>query len=207
MNVRMLLGITSMVLTIGAAIPYFLAVIRGHAKLERGAYTIWLVLPIIALVTQILEGGGESLGLAIGDTFTAFIFFVMIFKYGYGGVAKRDLAALFVAGLGIVLWLYTNNPLLALFAAIFVDSVGSALIIIKAYEAPQTEVASSWVLYLAGGLCALFAVSNFTIALIAYPIYAVASSVFILVSQHIGFRRLANHAGSHKNTSEYSKHS
>ena len=67
MNIRFLLGTASVVLTMASAVPFFRAVIKGNAKLERGAYTIWLVLPIIALITQAIEGGTDSLGLAIGE--------------------------------------------------------------------------------------------------------------------------------------------
>ena len=195
MNIRFLLGTASVVLTMASAVPFFRAVIKGSAKLERGAYTIWLVLPIIALITQAIEGGTDSLGLAIGDTVTGLVFFGMIFKYGYGGVAKRDAAALILAGIGLGLWYLTNNPAFALYMAIVVDAIGSALIFVKAYESPESEVASSWVLYIIGALCALFAVSSTTFVLLAYPAYAVISSALILASQQVGYRRQV-HLGS-----------
>lgn len=43
-------------------------------------------------------------GFAIGDVISATIFFILMFKYGYGGVVKRDMIAIFLAAIGFILW-------------------------------------------------------------------------------------------------------
>lgn len=64
-----------------------------------------MILPLTALLTQSFEGLSlVERGFAIGDVISATIFFILMFKYGYGGVVKRDMIAIFLAAIGFILW-------------------------------------------------------------------------------------------------------
>lgn len=180
-------GIIAAVLVVVSAIPYLKDVLCGKTKLEQGSYTIWLALPITALITQMVSGvSTASLYFAIGDTLIALIFFVLMFKYGYGGVVRRDIFALLVAALGLGLWVFTREPLVALVVTICIDAIGAILVAIKAVEAPQTETTISWALYLVAS-CLAIAAADVSLLTLLYPIYAAISSIVILICQQVGF--------------------
>lgn len=186
MNINAIFGFLAALFAIFAALPYLRDVLKGKTTLERGTYTIWLILPLTVLVSQYLEGAQESIGLAAGDTVVALIFFGLCFKYGYKGVARRDFVALTIASLGIVLSVTAKSPAIAIMGAIFADLTGMILIIAKVYEAPGTETTSAWVLYLIAGLFGLLALNDVTLINTAYPLYAVLGSGAVLIAQKLG---------------------
>ncbi len=170
-------------------IPYTRDIFLGKTKPERASWFIWSVLNLIIFSALLSKQANYSLILpgsqALGDLF---IFFLAI-KYGVGGFLKRDIIALIGAGIGLVLWYITKEPLTAVLIAIFIDGTGYFLTIVKTYENPDTETASSWVLNFFGGLFACFAVGSLNIIYLIYPVYICIGSLAILAVIQLGFRR------------------
>jgi len=87
-----------------------------------------------------------------------------------GGTSKKDIAALMLAGFGLILWYFTKQPLTALFIVIGIDLIGTSLVVIKTYSHPHTETLSAWFLSLLAGLCAAAAVGHWSFDLQIYPL-------------------------------------
>ena len=85
-----------------------------------------------------------------------------------------------VAGLGLLLWLFTRQPLLAIIVVIIVDFAGFWLTLVKTWHAPHSETLISWDLSLAGSVISLLAINNWQPAVYLYPAYAIAAQVLII---------------------------
>lgn len=103
-----------------------------------------------------------------------------------GGLLKRDKFALCIAGMGLVLWYVTREPLVALLLAILIDATGATLTIIKSYEHPTTEPIVAWVLTGLGGFFAIFAVENWNWVLLLFPLYTLLANAMIVTSIKLG---------------------
>lgn len=173
-------------------IPYTRDIFSGKTKPERASWFIWSTLNLIVLLALLSKQVNYSLILpgsqALGDLF---IFFLAI-KYGLGGFLKRDIIALIGAGIGVLLWYITKEPLLAVLIAIFIDATGYFLTIMKIYENPDTETVGSWVLNFFGGLFACFAVGSLNMSYLIYPLYICIASLAILVAIKLGQKKLKN---------------
>jgi hypothetical protein len=166
-----LFGFLSGILPMIGVIPYDRDIFRHKTKPHRGSFLIWSVLGGIAFFTQLAKGATWSLFLPGADTLATFSIFILSIWYGMGGLNKRDAAGLVLAGLGLVLWYFTEQPLVALLIVIGVDAIGTVLTLIKTWEDPHSETFSSWLLAALGGLFALLAVEKRSFSLLIYPLY------------------------------------
>jgi hypothetical protein len=186
-----LLGLTAGVLTLVATIPYIFDILHRRAQPERASWLIWLVLGGIALFSQLAEGATNSLWLLVCDTVGVLIIFLLSLRYGTGGLARRDQIALIVAGLGLLLWYFTHNAVIALGLAIVVDAAGTSLTVIKAYQDPGSETLPMWVLVAAAGILSMLSVGAWNIVLLAYPAYIFLANAAVVAAVLIGRRQAA----------------
>lgn len=166
-----LFGLLSGILPTLAAFPYVRDILKSKTKPHRTSFLIWAVLGVIAFITQLAKGATWSLLLPAGDTLAVLLIFILSFKHGIGGFSKTDKGALLLAGLGLILWYITKEPLTALLITIFVDAIGTFITFKKTIQEPHTETFSSWLLACLGGLFAALAVGRISFSLLVYPVY------------------------------------
>ncbi len=183
-------GLLSALLPLIGAVPYVRDILKHGTKPHRGSFLIWTVLGLIAFFSQFAKGATWSLFLPAGDTLATLTIFILSVRLGTGGLNKRDVGALALAFLGLIIWYFTKQPLAALLITIGVDAIGTVLTIIKTYAEPDSETFSSWLLASLGGLFAALAVGEFSFALLVYPLYILiangAVDVTILLRRNQG---------------------
>jgi hypothetical protein len=177
--------LTSLILFIGF-IPYLRDVLRGKTRPERASWLIWGILGSIAFASQYAEGASWSLLLPGIDTALGIIIFFLSIPYGTGGLAKRDIISLIIAGIGLLFWYFTDQPLLALLITIGIDMSGSWLTIVKTYEQPDSETAFAWVMSSLAGVPAALSVGSWSLPLLIYPLYIIVANGAVPVAARLG---------------------
>jgi len=152
-------------------IIYFRDILRKKTKPERASWLIWSVLGSIAFFSQLAKGASNSLWMPGLQTIGVTTIFILSLFYGIGGLTKRDIIALLIALLGLLLWFATKEAALALFIVMGVDAVGSYLTIVKGYEDPESETLSSWFYFSASGIFSALSVGQLNFILLSYPLY------------------------------------
>lgn len=177
-------SLISGILCLIAYVPYILNVIEGKTKPQRMSWFLWLVLSIISLVSQISLGATYSLVLSTVLTTGSLVIFLLSVKYGSGGIVSRDIWALLLSFVGLIIWLTTDIPLITLMINIVIGSVGALLTIQKTIEHPGSETAITWLLASVAGIASLFSLSigNLRFGLIAYPIYIIVTNFAMYVA-------------------------
>ena len=183
-------GHISAILSIIMIIPYVRDIFRKVTQPERASWLIWTVLGFIAFFSQWAKGATDSLWLTAGQTIAVLVIFLLSIKYGVGGLTNRDIKALVAAGLGLILWWVTSEPLYALLIVIGIDCIGSYLTMIKSYEEPESETLSTWVISGTSGIFGALAVGVLSPVLLAYPVYIVIANYTIVVALFLGKKRL-----------------
>ncbi len=183
-------GHISAILSIIMIIPYVRDIFRKVTQPERASWLIWTVLGFIAFFSQWAKGATDSLWLTAGQTIAVLVIFLLSIKYGVGGLTNRDIKALVAAGLGLILWWVTSEPLYALLIVIGIDCIGSYLTMIKSYEEPESETLSTWVISGTSGIFGALAVGALSPVLLAYPVYIVIANYTIVVALFLGKKRL-----------------
>jgi len=189
MSILEIFGITSGVLGFICVFPYIRDILLNKTKPERASWLIWSVLGSIAFFSQLAKGATNSLWLTGVDTLGVLITFILALKFGEGGLSRRDVKALMVAFLGLVIWFFTKEATFALIIVIVVDSAGSFLTISKAYEDPESETMSTWILSGLSGLAAALAVGSFDLVLLSYPLYIWVANWSVAIAMVLGNKK------------------
>jgi len=185
-------GLLSAVIFPISYFPYVRDTLRGKTKPERASWFIWATLGAIAFFSQLAKGATDSLWLSGLGTFYSILIFLLSVRYGVGGFTKRDIVALCVAGIGLLLWSITKEAAIALFLVIIVDSAGAILTIIKSYEKPESETLITWVLDGTAGLLSALSVGSLNIILLAYPLYICLANFATVAAILVGEKHLKN---------------
>jgi hypothetical protein len=183
------LGLIAGTLGFICCIPYIRDILLKKTRPERTTWLIWMVLGSIAFFSQLAKGATNSLWMTGADTTGVLIIFALALHFGKGGLSSRDIKALVVTLLGLILWYFTKEAAFALFIVIAVDAAGATLTILKAYEDPGSETMSMWFLSGLSGLVAAFAVGSFNWILLSYPIYICLANWAVIVAMLLGKKK------------------
>jgi hypothetical protein len=187
-----LLAEVSAILAIVAVIPYIYGVFTSTVRPERASWFVWTALIAVSLVSQIAAGGGESLGLVVGDLIaTVIVLAVSLFK-GTGGLTRFDLSCLVLAAIGIIVWQISSQPIVAIVAVVFADMIGSLPTIRKAYNDPASELWITYFITTVAALLAVIAVGRWAFVLLVYPVYILFANAAVVVAIKMGSIRKEN---------------
>lgn len=150
---------------------------------------IWAVLGSIAFSSQLAEGASQSLWLVAADTLGVVAVFVLSIKYGVGGLTRRDIIALIIAAVGLVLWYFTQHAFVALFITIGVDATGTVLSVLKSYEDPGSETLVTWIMVGIAGILAMLSVGSFDVVLLSWPLYITLANFSVAAAILLGRSR------------------
>ena len=179
-EMQLIFGIASGVLSIFAFVPYILDTIARRTEPQRASWLIWAVLGSIAFMSQVFEGATSSLWFAGVQVASTIIILVLSIWVGTGKfLGKSDYMILVAASIGLLLWYFTDNAAYALAITISISLLGGMATIVKAYRDPESETLITWVVSLAASVCAILSVGVVDPTLLAYPLY-----LFIL---YLGF--------------------
>lgn len=139
---------------------YFLETVRGKTKPNRVTYGMWTLFPLVVFVAQRAEGvegiSYTSLVYALPSLLTFLATFVV--AKSYWKTRPLDFWCLGSALLGIVLWVITDNALLALAFTLLADFSSSIPTLYKCYIAPETESSLAYTTVAFGSIITLMAV-------------------------------------------------
>lgn len=168
----LLLGIMSGALSILGYIPYIIDTIRKRTQPERASWLIWSTIGTISFLSQVSEGATDSLwfaGVQVSGTITIFVLSV---RLGYGQyLSPKNRVVFSIAMCGVVAWYLTDSAVYALMISIAIGLLGGVVTIQKAYEDPDSETLSTWVLALLASVFAILAVGELDWVLLAFPLY------------------------------------
>jgi hypothetical protein len=184
-----LLGLSAGIVSLIGYPFYIRDIFWGTTRPERASWFIRSLLSLITFFTQYFEGATNSLWLAGAQMVGVLIIFFCSLRKGVGGFTKRDVFGLTVALIGLVMWYLTRHAAIALLLALFVDAVGTALTIPKAYHDPESETLFTWGIDCVAGVLAGLAVGTLNPILLVYPAYIFVSNGATALAIVLGKRR------------------
>ena len=183
-------AILGALLSFGGVVVYLIETIRGTSRPNRVTWFLWSLVPFIAFFAQIKEGVGYSSLLTFVSGFGPFLVFLASFvnKKSYWEIGRFDIVCGGIAIVGVVLWLVTNNPNLAILFSIIADGAAASPTVVKSFKFPETE---SYLVFLGGGVGAvltLLTITNWQFANYAFPLYIllICTILTILIKFEIG---------------------
>jgi hypothetical protein len=168
---RILFSATASFLAILSYYPYIKGILKGKTKPNRATFLIWTVIGVVEIISYLASGGGLASGLLIAYTVGTGLIFVMSIKYGVGGGSLLDITCLLGALVGVLGWVITKNPHVALSLSIIAGMFGYLPTFKKVYLTPKTENTSHWVLCGVAAVFNIFAISKWSLFTASAPVY------------------------------------
>jgi hypothetical protein len=177
---KTILSITASFLCLVAFFPYISSIIRGTTKPNRASWWIWVTLGTVLCASYYSTGGGITLWAFVFTIIGQLIVAILSLKSGEGGWSNLDRTCLIGAGVSLLLWLWFDDPFVALLFGITIDVFAVIPTIKKSYLDPESEDLLYWELYGLGTLINIFTVENWSIQVIIWPLYVLAANIAIV---------------------------
>ena len=164
-------GISAGIFSLLGFVPYIVTICQGKTSPNRASWSIWASLGIVLAVSNYSAGARETMWLLITYAICQITIAILSLKYGEGGWNTFDRTCLLGALISIVLWQLFDSPIIAITISIAIDSLGALPTIKKSYLQPETEDLFSWMMFWIAGTLNICALTQWSAALIAQPIY------------------------------------
>jgi len=173
--VKTALGIIATVMAFVSYIPYIRNMLSGKTKPHAFSWLVWGTLTAIAFVGQVSEGAGPGAWVTGFTACVSFFIFVTALRTGEKDIAKSDWLSLVGAGIAMLLWWATSDPLIAVILITLIDALGFFPTFRKSYHKPYEETAITFAISGLKFVIAIIALENLTPTTWLYP----ASLVFM----------------------------
>lgn len=183
---RMWIGITAGALALADYFFYYISIVRGQT---RPSSTTWIILTIVGVLIAASykeSGAGNTLWFALAYVAGPLIIALLSIKYGYAKWTKVDFFCLGMAGISVVIWWLSKDPLLVLLINIFIDFIGLLPTMIKSYRDPLSEAVFPWFITVFASALNLLAIEAWMFSIAVYPVYMIIANgliFYFLVSQ------------------------
>lgn len=180
-------GILSGILSTFAYLPYIIDTVARRTQPQRASWLIWSVLGSIAFFSQVFEGATESLwfaGVQVSGTIIVFLLSIIVGVGSY--LSRTDCFVLLAAGVGLLLWYYTDTAVYALAITISISLLGGTVTVAKAFRDPGSETMSTWAISCVASVFAIISVGKADLILLAYPLYLFALNSAIVLAMMLG---------------------
>lgn len=163
------LGIIATVMAFVSYIPYIRNMLSGKTKPHAFSWLVWGTLTAIAFVGQVSEGAGPGAWVTGFTACVSFFIFVTALRTGEKDIAKSDWLSLVGAGVAMLLWWATSDPLIAVILITLIDALGFFPTFRKSYHKPYEETAITFAISGLKFVIAIIALENLTPTTWLYP--------------------------------------
>lgn len=152
---------------------YLYETIRGKAKPNRVSWLLWGLFPMIIFAAQKVQGVQGVSWLTFAAGFTPLLIVAASFfnKNAYWKTEPRDYALMAAAIAGILAWLITDGPNLAILFVLLADLCAGIPTLIKAFKYPETESWTAYAISAIGFGIGILAIQTFDFQNSAFAIY------------------------------------
>lgn len=171
----------------------YLYIITGTKNPNRATWGIWFVQDILMAASALVASIGPAAVMPVVWSLGAAIMFGLSMTRGERDpLTQVEKVCIVLSGFGILLWIGTGSPLTALVASVSSATIGGIPVVIKAWEKPETESVSGWLLMLAATIFSSLAIPRWTFEAGFLPITVGILQLFIVAPlvEH-GFRSRA----------------
>lgn len=179
----------SVALVLVAVPPYILDTIRGKTKPERMTWFLLTTLGAIALYGQVKVGATWSLFFSGLDLLGSMTVLALSLRYGVGGTERRDIIALIIAVVGLIISLTVHEPIIAIVGVILADLAAIFVTLLKVWRDPSSETTISWLLFGTAGVFGLLTIRPWIFTIALYPLYLVLANYAVPIVQLLRVRR------------------
>ena|SRR3989344_4499407 len=157
----------------GAA--YVRDTLRGRTQPNRVTWFLWMVAPFIGTAAAVTDGVGWVILPVFMAGFVPLLVFVSSFinKRAYWKLGIFDYGCGAFSVLALILWVLTQEPLVAIIFAIIADGFAALPTLVKSWNHPETETIWPYATTIVGAFLGFLAVKTWSISEYAFSVYLI----------------------------------
>lgn len=179
----------AVLLVLIAYIPYMFDIVKGKVAPHPFSWLIWAMTATAVFFLQTANGSGTGAYATATVAVCAALIFVLSFRANKVRIRPLDIASLALALGGIVVWIFVDQPAIAIIILLFVEVVGFIPTYLNGWRNPYKDSISVWATNGTRHALGFMSVQNYNMITMINPIVWVTLCV-IYVST-LGYRRLS----------------
>lgn len=182
MDIKYALGAAAIIVAVISYIPYFRDIFRGKTKPHAFSWLVWGILNAIAFAGQLHDKAGAG-AWAVGFTAVVlFVIFGLALARGERNIRPFDWYCLLGAGIALLFWLLTSDPLFSVVLITAIDAFGFLPTFRKAYQKPHQETAVTFTLSTLKYLLVLITLEHYTVVTMLFPLsLVIMNGLFVIM--------------------------
>jgi hypothetical protein len=176
--------ILAFVFSVAAYFPYTKAVLSSKAQPTISSWISWLIMDSAILAGMLAQHtiAWQMVAYIIG---VGFVIGASLWKRATIGLTRLDSFCLSVVLIAVLLWALSGDPDIAIMLSLVALIVGTIPMIVNVWRNPSREPLLPWILFLAGGVCGVFAIPlwNIAAALTPFVFLILQITIVLLVSR------------------------
>lgn len=177
-------GIAASGVATAASIPYIISIIRKKTKPSLTTWLIWTLVSILLAASYRASGATFSFWITLSYVVTSASIAILSLRYGVFEATRLDGICLLAAFASVLPWLIFHSASTTLYLTIFIDVLGAAPTLKKAYIDPDTENKPAWLIAFVGNALNLLAVNTWSPEVALFPVYAFLSTGTVAALLH-----------------------
>ena len=174
-------GIAAPIVSLIAFIPYFISILKGKTKPSSASWWTWAILISVITVSSWASGAPwQVLLLPAWLCFSQLAVAILSIKFGDNKWDLRNKLCVLLAILGILLWYFTGNPLLALGLSIIADLFASIPNFRHISLNPEQEDRLAWTIGWMSAVFEILAIKEWNFVSSGWAIYFLLVESLIL---------------------------
>jgi hypothetical protein len=189
------IGVVATMLSVVAFIPYIRAIFKNQTKPSGASWWTWSILTIVTVISSRVAGAPwQVLMLPLWLCLSQLTVAILSIKRGDNNWDLLNKFCITGALLGILLWLVTGQPLIALLISVIADFLASIPNFRHVYLNPEQENRLGWTLGFGSAILEIFAISNWSVAESGWAIYFLINmGIMFLLVWRPAFKKLTTH--------------
>ena len=182
MNYYEIFGIAAPIVSVIGFVPYFRSILQGKTKPSAASWWTWTVLAFVAVISSWVGGAPWPVLLLPAWLFVSqFAVAILSIKRGDNTWDLRNKLCVGGAIVGILLWIVTGNPLLALGLTIVSDLFASMPNFRHVFTNPEQEDKLAWTIGWFSAVFEVLAVKDWSFASSSWAIYFILNMTVVIL--------------------------
>jgi hypothetical protein len=175
-----LAGLASILLTIGAYVPYLHAIRRGVVKPHFYSWLIWSLTTSIVFVAQLAaDGGAGAWPTGVSALITLYVALLALWLKSDISVTRTDRLFLVAALASLPTWFLTADPLWSVVILTMVDALGFGPTLRKLWHYPLEESLLFYALFALRSLLSIVALQTLNLTTVLFPAMMVVACALV----------------------------
>lgn len=169
MNIKLIVAIIGILLTLVAYVPYIVDTVRGNTRPHSISWLIWSLLGFVVYTLQLTHGGGYGTWITGCVLVIQILIFFLSLRFISRDVCAADLLFLVLAVLGLVIWICSNNDTLSIVYIVSISLIGYIPTIMKIHRDPHSETLSTYAINSVRHAFGIYSLHTFNLITLIHP--------------------------------------